>query len=199
MRIETSLRRAAGRLPTTGSEESALRTAARAEREGLVDVAYAVTGSPVGDLVVAATTRGLVGLFYRELDDVLVELAERLSPRVIESRSRLQGPLRDLDEYFAGRRRAFRSSIDWSLCGGFARRVLRAVARIPYGGVQTYGDLAQGIGHPRAARAVGNAVGSNPIGIVVPCHRVVRAGGAIGGYGGGPERKEFLLRLEGAL
>ena len=129
---------------------------------------------------------------------MLDELAERISPRVVEAPARLDPVRRELDEYFAGRRRAFDFAVDWSLTGGFRRRVLEATARIPSGHITTYGALAAEVGKPSAARAVGNAVGSNPVAIVVPCHRVVPAGGGVGNYGGGPERKAFLLELEHA-
>ena len=129
---------------------------------------------------------------------MLDDLAERISPRVVEAPVRLDPVRRELDEYFDGRRRTFDLVIDWSLTGGFRRSVLEETARIPSGHVITYGALAAQIGKPSAARAVGNALGSNPVAIVVPCHRVVPAGGGVGNYGGGPERKAFLLELEHA-
>jgi len=153
--------------------------------------------SPVGDLLVAVTPQGLVRLAF-DPTHVLDDLAERISPRVVEAPARLDPVRHELDEYFAGRRRAFDLVIDWSLTGGFRRRVLEATARIPSGHVITYGALAAEVGKPSAARAVGNAVGSNPVAIVVPCHRVVPAAGGVGNYGGGPERKAFLLDLEHA-
>jgi methylated-DNA-[protein]-cysteine S-methyltransferase len=106
---------------------------------------------------------------------------------------------RELDEYFGGRRRAFELALDWSLVGPFGRRVLRVTSEIPYGGVLSYAEVAADAGSPRGYRATGNALGANPIPIVVPCHRVLRSGGSLGGYGGGLERKRFLLELEGAL
>ena len=130
---------------------------------------------------------------------MLDDLAHRLSPRVLEAPTRLDDVRRQLDEYFAGRRRHFDLTLDWSLTTGFRRRVLRTTARIPYGEVSTYGRVAARAGNGRAARAAGSALGSNPIPIVVPCHRVVRTGGNLGGYGGGLDVKEWLLRLEGAL
>ncbi len=105
---------------------------------------------------------------------------------------------RELDEYFAGRRREFELALDWALIGPFARRVLQATAAIPYGGVLSYAEVAAEAGSPRGSRAAGNALGANPIPIVIPCHRVLRSGGALGGYGGGLERKRWLLELEGA-
>jgi len=130
-------------------------------------------------------------------DASLRELAARVSPRVIQDAAALDEPRRQLEEYFERRRRSFELPIDWTLVGDFGRRVLDRTARIPYGEVATYGSVARDIGSPRAARATGNALGANPVPIVVPCHRVVPAGGKIGNYGGGPERKVQLLALEG--
>jgi methylated-DNA-[protein]-cysteine S-methyltransferase len=170
----------------------------RAEASGLVDVAVTTMDSPVGSLLLMATRRGLVRVAFESenQDDVFDEVATRLSPRILEAPGRLDTVRRELDAYFSGRRQAFDLDLDWSLVGPFARRVLRRTARIPYGSVESYGDIARGVGTPRGARAVGNALGSNPIPVVVPCHRVVRTGGAIGGYGGGLPRKRWLLDLE---
>jgi methylated-DNA-[protein]-cysteine S-methyltransferase len=170
-------------------------------QDGLADVAYAPVDSPVGELVAAVTARGLVRLAYEDgrRDAVLAELAARVSPRVIEAPARLDDVRRQLDEYFAGRRHAFDFGIDWTLTHGFTRRVLQATARIPFGELATYRLVAEGAGNAAAVRAAGNALGANPTPIVVPCHRIVRTGGALGGYTGGVERKRFLLTLEGAL
>jgi methylated-DNA-[protein]-cysteine S-methyltransferase len=172
----------------------------RAAREGLVDLAYATVDSPVGRLLLAQTKRGLVRLAFGgiPLDRVLLELAEDLSPRVLEAPEKLDAVRRQLEEYFEGRRTSFDLTLDWGLSHGFQRRVLRQTAQIPYGYVSTYKTLAAAAGSPRGARAAGNALGANPIPIVVPCHRVLHTGGGIGGYGGGLDRKEFLLKLEGA-
>lgn len=172
-----------------------------AHEAGLLDVAFGTVGSPLGELLVAVTARGLARVAYppEHRDDVLAELAAELSPRVLESARATDEVRRELEEYFEGRRRAFDLPVDWRLIRGFARKTLRATARVPFGTVTTYGELAGRIGSPRAARAVGNALGSNPIPIVIPCHRVVRAGGNLGGYGGGVRRKRTLLSLEGAL
>lgn len=173
---------------------------ARAEREGLVDVAYALVDSPVGTLLIAETRKGLVRVAFDgnyPQDKVLQELAEDVSPRVLESPARLDDARRELDEYFEGRRTEFELPLDWRLTRGFGRRVLRNTARIPYGRVSTYKTVAGEAGSPRGARAAGNALGANPIAIVVPCHRVLHSGGGLGGYGGGLDRKEFLLKLEG--
>ncbi|HET6848181.1 MAG TPA: methylated-DNA--[protein]-cysteine S-methyltransferase [Gaiellales bacterium] len=179
--------------------ERVSRLIGRAEAEGLVDVAYAETDTPVGRLLVAATPRGLVRVsFHGEAhDEVLGELAERLSPRVLEAPSRLDEVRRELDEYFEGRRHEFHLPLDWSLTGSpFRRAVLERTAKIPYGGTASYRDVASAAGNERAVRAAGTALGANPIPIVVPCHRVLRTGGALGGYGGGLEAKRFLLDLE---
>lgn len=190
------------RLPADASRALAERFAARAEAEGLLDVAYTVDDSPVGPLLLAATRRGLVEVGYegqKELDFYLERLTRKVSPRVLEAPARLDPVRRELDEYFAGRRHEFDIPLDWSLTKGFTQRILRATAKVPYGAVSTYRQMAAKAGNERAVRAAGNALGANPIPIVVPCHRILRTGGALGGYGGGPLRKEFLLRLEGAL
>jgi methylated-DNA-[protein]-cysteine S-methyltransferase len=195
--IEAALRRGAAVDVDAAAEAATISAVATADREGLIDVAVSMVESPVGDLFVAVTPEGLVRLAF-DPEHVLDELAERISPRVVEAPTRLDPVRRELDEYFEGRRRAFDLAVDWALTGGFRRRVLEATARIPTGQVTTYGALATQVGKPTAARAVGNAVGSNPVAIVVPCHRVVPAGGGVGNYGGGPERKAFLLDLEHA-
>ena len=173
----------------------------RARAEGLLDVAYATVDSPFGPLLVAVTPAGLVRLAYADerRDDVLDDLAARVSPRVLEAPARLSEVRRDLDEYFAGRRRGFRTRIDWSLTSGFGRKVLRATFDIPFGGVSTYREIAAAAGSPNGSRAAGNALGNNPIPIVVPCHRVLRTGGGLGGYTGGVDRKERLLHIEGVV
>jgi len=178
------------------------RAAEAARAHGLADVSYAIEPSPLGDLLVAVTPRGLIRIGYgahEHTAEILDELARRVSPRVLEAPAALDDVRRELDEYFAGRRRGFDIPVDWRLHDGFGRRVLRATARIPYGRVRTYSEVAAKAGSPRASRAAGNALGANRIPIVVPCHRVVRTGGTLGGYAGGVERKEFLLELEGAL
>jgi methylated-DNA-[protein]-cysteine S-methyltransferase len=195
MRLEERLRTAV--VPDVGFD--AERFADRAVQEGLADVAYAHADSPLGPLLLAATPRGLACISYSEFRDedaTLERLAARLSPRVVEAPARLDDARRQLDDYFSGRLTDFSLAIDWSLVGDFGRRVLGRTAEIPYGSVSTYGDIARAIGSPRAARATGNALGSNPMPIVVPCHRVVASGGKIGGYTGGLERKELLLTLE---
>ncbi|HEY8179844.1 MAG TPA: methylated-DNA--[protein]-cysteine S-methyltransferase [Candidatus Limnocylindria bacterium] len=173
----------------------------RALDAGLADVAYGSMDSPVGELLVAVTDRGLVRVAFASEpgDEVLEELAARVSPRVLRLPARTDAARRELDEYFAGERRRFDLPLDWSLVRGFAQGVLRATARVPFGSVTTYGRMAEAAGSPRASRAAGNALGSNPIPIVVPCHRVLHAGGGLGGYAGGLDRKRYLLSLEGSL
>ena len=173
----------------------------RAARDGLLDVAYTTTDSPIGVITVAATPAGLValGLPNRDPEEVVEDLAARISPRVLEAPARLDEVRRELDRYFEGDLRDFDLPLDWQLTKGFRRRVLRQTARIPYGKTLSYKQVAAKAGNERAVRAAGSALGSNPIPIVVPCHRVLRTGGALGGYGGGLEVKEQLLRLEGAL
>jgi methylated-DNA-[protein]-cysteine S-methyltransferase len=170
----------------------------RAQEKKLVDVAVTTMDSPIGTLLLMATPKGLVRIAFESenRDEVLGEVSEQLSPRILEAPRRLDPVRRELEKYFAGTLRDFEVPLDWSLAGDFARKVLRRTARIPYGSVASYGDVAMGVGTPRGARAVGNALGSNPIPVVVPCHRVVRTGGAIGGYGGGLTRKRYLLALE---
>ncbi|HEY7633823.1 MAG TPA: methylated-DNA--[protein]-cysteine S-methyltransferase [Thermoleophilaceae bacterium] len=189
-------------VPPDASRVLAERFAARADEEGLLDVAYTLEDSPVGPLLLAATGRGLVELGFdgdKELDYYLTRLSTKLSPRVLESGKRLDPVRRELDEYFEGKRHDFDVPLDWSLTKGFTQRILRATAKVPYGEVSSYREMATKAGNARAVRAAGNALGANPIPIVVPCHRILRTGGSLGGYGGGPERKEFLLKLEGAL
>lgn len=185
---------------TAGAAEAAARFAASAP----ADVAYALVDSPVGTLVAARTERGLARLAYEDenggRDAVLEALAERLSPRILERPARLDDLRRQLEEYFAGQRTSFELPLDLSLVRGpFGRRVLEACARIPFGEVSSYRAMATTAGSAGAVRAAGNALGANPVPIVVPCHRVLRSGGGLGGYTGGLERKEHLLRIEGIL
>ncbi len=171
-----------------------------ADAEGLVEVAYAHADTPIGRLTVAATAAGLVRVaFERELDTLPEELAAQISPRVVELPRRLDDVRRQLDEYFEGRRRRFDVPVDLQLARGFRRTVLELLHdRVGFGETRSYGDLAALAGSPRAVRAVGSAMATNPVPIVVPCHRVLRTGGALGGYGGGIEVKRWLLALEGA-
>jgi methylated-DNA-[protein]-cysteine S-methyltransferase len=200
--FERALQVAVGSLPAQPPAASGRELAERAAADGLLDVAYASVDSPLGPLVVAATPRGLVRVAYTEPgseDDVLEDLAARVSPRMLEAPERLDEPRRELDEYFGGHRKEFDLPIDWSILRGFTLKVLRETARIDFGELRSYAEVATAAGSPRAVRAAGNALGANPMPVVVPCHRVVRTGGALGGYTGGVERKEFLLHLEGIL
>jgi methylated-DNA-[protein]-cysteine S-methyltransferase len=172
-----------------------------AARAGLLDVAYAIDDSPVGRLLLAATPQGLVRLAYLDTgdeDEVLDHLARRVSPRVLSSARPLDDPRRELEQYFSGARREFDVPIDWRLVQGFGRRVLEATAQVPFGSVTTYKRVATEAGSPGGARAAGNALGANPIPIIVPCHRVLHSGGGLGGYTGGLDRKRLLLEIEGA-
>jgi methylated-DNA-[protein]-cysteine S-methyltransferase len=177
------------------------RFLAIADDAGLVDVAYTTVDSPVGDLLVASTKRGLVRISFptEEPELVVEELSAMLSPRVLEAPARLDEVRRELEEYFEGRRTHFEIPVDMALTRGFTRKVLQATARIPFGSVSTYRDVARRAGNDRAYRAAGNALGSNPIPIVVPCHRVLHSSGGLGGYGGGLDVKRFLLQLEHAI
>jgi methylated-DNA-[protein]-cysteine S-methyltransferase len=198
---EKTIRRALRPDPAEAAE-AMRRLAERAAKEGLVDIAYATLDTPLGTAMVAATDRGLVRVMLPNdsVDETLERLAADLSPRLLELPSRVDRERRELDEYFAGRRQEFDLSLDWRLTTtDFYRRVLRATAKLPFGATATYAEMAAEAGNPRAYRAAGSALGHNPIPIVVPCHRVLRAGGDIGQYGGGPEMKEWLLRFEGAL
>ena len=171
-----------------------------AARENLLDVAYDFVDSPVGTLFVAATERGLARIVYdADPDRELEQLARTFGLRVLRTPKPIDEARRELDEYFAGRRRDFDLRLDLELLADFNRRVLRELARVPYGEVVTYGELAVRAARPRAARAVGTVMNRNPLPIVLPCHRVIAANGKLVGYGGGLERKETLLRLEGAL
>jgi methylated-DNA-[protein]-cysteine S-methyltransferase len=199
--MENQLRRAARADVSDAAVRASDALAERAAHEHLLDVAYTVLDSPVGRVLVAATRKGIVRISFGEGYDeeaVLADLCGRVSPRIVEAPSYFDAVRRELEEYFHGQRTRFDLPLDWSLTGGFGRRVLEHTARIPYGEVSTYKDMAAAAGSPRGARAAGNALGSNPIPIVVPCHRVLHSGGGLGGYGGGLDRKEFLLKLEGA-
>ena len=182
----------------------ATRTAARAADEAIAEVAYARVASPVGQLVAVATPHGLARIAYEQenggLDEILDDVALRLSPAIVEAPARLDDVRRELDEYFGGRRRDFALRLDWALTGTrFRRRVLQECAQIPFGATSTYREIARAAGSPKGFRAAGNALGSNPIPIVVPCHRVLASSGGLGGYTGGLERKRALLSIEGRM
>lgn len=183
------------------ADAAAAKFLKRAERDGLLDIAYTEVDTPVGRLLLAATPRGLVRITFpvESPEIVLEQLASTVSPRILESPRRLDDARRDLELYFDGKLTDFDLPLDWQLTKGFYRKVLRATARIPYGKTRSYGQVAKRAGSPRAVRATGTALGSNPLPIIVPCHRVLRSGGALGGYGGGLDVKQALLELEGAL
>ena len=166
------------------------------------DIAFAMVDTPVGQVLAANSKRGLACLSYVDyhggIDQVLEQLSAGLSPRILEAPARLDEVRRELDDYFEGRRHGFDLPIDLALIKTpFAKRLLQATARIPFGETRTYRDMATAAGNPLAVRAAGNALGHNPIPIVVPCHRVLRTGGGIGGYTGGLDRKVKLLATEG--
>lgn len=199
--LEAALGEAARASVAEDAEVAARRFSATAAEAGAADVAYAVEQSPIGELFVATTRRGLLEIgFGGEVGSYLDKIAVKVSPRILEAPGRLDAVRRQLDDYFAGRREEFDLPLDWSLARqGFGRRVLDATKRIPCGSTRTYTEIAKRAGSPRAVRAAGSALGANPIPIVVPCHRVLRTGGSLGGYGGGLERKRWLLEHEGAI
>jgi methylated-DNA-[protein]-cysteine S-methyltransferase len=176
------------------------RLTAMAEAEGLLDIAYRTVDSPVGPLLLAATEAGLVRVAYEmeDHDAVLERLAAEVSPRVLRAPARLDAAARELEEYFAGKRHTFDVPLDLRLSRGFRRDVLAHLPQIRYGTTASYASVAAAVGNPRAVRAVGSACRTNPLPVVVPCHRVVHSDGTPGGYAGGLETKRFLLALETA-
>jgi len=176
------------------------RLAAFAARDGILDVAYRTIDTPVGTLLLAATEQGLVRVAYasENHDAVLQTLADRISPRVLHAPARLDATAIELEEYFAGRRRSFDVALDWRLSVGFRSIVLRHLPEIAYGRTASYAAVAQLAGNAKAVRAVGTACATNPLPVIVPCHRVVRSDGGMGGYLGGVEAKRTLLTLEAA-
>jgi methylated-DNA-[protein]-cysteine S-methyltransferase len=173
-----------------------LTTAAQAE--GILDLAYRTVDSPVGPLLLAATDIGLVRVAYsrEDHDTVLQTLADRISPRILHAPARLDPAARELDEYFAGTRQTFDLALDWQLSAGFRASVLHRLPDIGYGHTASYATVAALAGNPKAVRAVGTACATNPLPVVIPCHRVVRSDGSMGGYLGGVEAKRTLLTLE---
>jgi methylated-DNA-[protein]-cysteine S-methyltransferase len=174
------------------------RLAATARAEGVLDVVYRTLDTPAGSLLLAATTVGLVRIAFagQDHDRVLEELARRIGPRILADSPALDLAARELDEYFAGIRRHFDVPLDHRLTSGFRAGVLAQLPLIDYGRTASYAQVAQAAGNPRAVRAVGSACGANPLPIVVPCHRVVRSDGSLGGYAGGLDAKRVLLALE---
>lgn len=173
---------------------------AEADREGLLDVAYTSIDTPVGSLLLAATEKGLVRVAYdsENHDKVLDAIAARLGPRILRAPRRLDTAAREIGEYFAGLRTGFDLPLDFSLSSGFRQTVQRHLSRIAYGHTESYKEVARIVGNPRAVRAVGSACATNPLPVVVPCHRVLRTDGTLGGYIGGLAAKTTLLRLERA-
>lgn len=171
-----------------------------ASRNGLLDVAYRTLDSPVGPLLLAATQLGVVRIAFAGQDHgtVLADLAARVSPRMLRAPARLDGAARQLDEYFAGARRSFDVPVDLRLARGFRRLVLDYLLTIAYGRTESYAAVAAGSGSPAAVRAAGTACATNPVPLIVPCHRVVRSDGTLGRYGGGTDAKRLLLELETA-
>jgi methylated-DNA-[protein]-cysteine S-methyltransferase len=174
------------------------RLAEQAEQAGLLDVAYRTLDSPVGTLLVAATPAGVVRVAYEteDLDRVLERLAETVSPRILAASRRLDPVARQLDEYFAHQRQHFHLPVDLMLASGFRRRVLEYLPAIDYGRTTTYASVAAAVDNRKAVRAVGSACATNPLPLFIPCHRVIRSDGGIGGYVGGAENKRLLLGLE---
>ncbi|MFI8776031.1 methylated-DNA--[protein]-cysteine S-methyltransferase [Brachybacterium paraconglomeratum] len=196
--LTTSEREALFPLPDPTLAGLRARLAQQADDAGLVEVAYRTLDTPVGPLLLAATAQGLVRVaFEREgFDAVLAALATRVSPRVLEAPGRLDEAAAELEEYFTGARRRFDLPLDRALSTGFREKVQRVLPRIDYGSTRSYKEIAELVGSPRAVRAVGTACATNPLPIVVPCHRVLRTDGALGGYIGGLDAKTALLTLE---
>ncbi|KUI11816.1 cysteine methyltransferase [Mycobacterium sp. GA-1285] len=171
-----------------------------ADDDGVLDIAYRTLDTPVGPLLLAATTVGLVRVAFaiEDHDEVLVRLAQAVSPRILDAPARLDTVARQLDEYFAKRRTAFEVPVDLRLAAGFRRNVIEHLRDIGYGRRESYATVAAAVGNPRAVRAVGSACAHNPLPVVIPCHRVVRSDGSPGQYVGGPRAKSTLLRLEAA-
>ncbi len=174
------------------------RLVAAAAAEGTLDVAYRTIDSPLGPLLLAATEQGLVRVAYEQEDhdSVLQTLAARVSPRILRAPGRLDEPARQLDDYFSGSRHAFELPVDLRLATGFRRQVLDHLRTIGYGHTESYTTVAAATGRPQAVRAVGSACATNPVPVVVPCHRVLRSDGSLGGYIGGLRAKRTLLALE---
>jgi methylated-DNA-[protein]-cysteine S-methyltransferase len=201
--MEPEARDLFGSLPVQDEQAAArlhARLAAAAAADGILDVAYRTVDTPLGTLLLAATEQGLVRVVYPSQghDAALAQLAELVSPRILNAPGRLDGAARQLDEYFSRHRRAFDLPLDLRLSRGFRRGVLTHLLQIPYGATESYSQVAAAAGHPRAVRAAGSACATNPVPIVVPCHRVVRSDGSSGGYAGGPAAKRSLLALEAA-
>ncbi|MDQ2624724.1 MAG: methylated-DNA--[protein]-cysteine S-methyltransferase [Actinomycetota bacterium] len=186
--MEAQLERLGERLTTT------------AERAGVLDLAYGTVSTPIGELMLVASTRGVVRLAFEieDHDAVLAGLAATLSPRILHAPERLDRAVRELEEYFAGERRSFDVAVDLSLSRGFRGEVQAYLSSIEFGRTLSYAQVAEAVGNPRAVRAVGSACASNPVPLFVPCHRVVRSDGSFGAYRGGHDAKGYLLAMEAA-
>lgn len=186
--------------PVSAADLAALHSqlAQTADSADLLDLSYRLIDSPIGRLLLAATPRGLVRIAfeYEGFDEVLESLATKISPRILEGTNRLDAAWSELDEYFTGRRKAFDLELDFALSSGFRQHVQRYLPQIGYGQTRSYKQVAELVGNPRAVRAVGSACATNPLPVVVPCHRVLRADGSLGGYLGGLEIKRTLLQIE---
>lgn len=198
--LETALASGAGKVP---DEWERIRTdfTEQARTKGLIDVAYEIHETPFGPLVVAATGAGLVrvALSVENEDLVLEDLAQRISARILKSnRPQITKARTQLDQYFDGKRKKFRLKLDWQLSHGFRREVLTATNQIPYGQTSSYTEVAVEAGSPKAVRAAGSALATNPLPIVVPCHRVMKSDGQVGSYLGGSSMKKELLEMEKA-
>lgn len=174
------------------------RLGTNADQAGLLDLAYRIVDTPVGRLMLASTTKGLVRVAYEreDFDAVLETLAAKISPRILKAPHRLEEPARQVEEYFEGTRHTFDVALDDALSTGFRRTVQQYLPHIEYGHTLTYKQVANLVGNPKAVRAVGTACATNPLPLVVPCHRVLRSDGGLGGYLGGVDAKETLLNLE---
>lgn len=177
------------------------RLATAAEQDGELDIAYRTIDSPLGSLLLASTSQGLLRVAYQREnhEQVLQTLAEKVSPKILRATGRLDNAAHQLEEYFAGQRKRFELPLDLRLSKGFQREVLTHLPEIGYGQTESYAQVALATGSPRAVRAVGTACARNPLPLIVPCHRVVRSDGSFGGYVGGEEAKSSLLALEAGL
>lgn len=201
MNDETSVAKSLSRIDEGTITRLRARLALAADAEGILDIAYRMIDSPVGPLLLASTPRGLVQVAFQNEDSeqVLAELSRKISPRVLQAPHKLDPAAFELDQYFDGKRTRFDLPIDYRLSSGFRREVLTHLPEIPYGNTASYGDVARMSGNPRAVRAVGTACGTNPLPIVIPCHRVIRMDGSLGNYVGGAIRKQQLLQFEEGL
>lgn len=198
-------------VPDTQLHRLATRLASEADQENLVDIAYCTVDSPIGPLLLAATDAGLVRVAFdsEDTDAVLTELAKKISPRILQAPDKLDTTARELDEYFSGARHDFDLPLDFTMSASpsaaagtrgtrqtFRQVVQQYLPHISYGDTRTYKEVADAVGNPNAVRAVGTACATNPLPVVVPCHRVLRTDGGLGGYRGGLEAKKILLSLE---